>query len=153
MRWHLSARSADYEITLDAGGPPGAVELPGGEAEAVLHRAGHDAMQLETLRRVYAELVDRSSAATTSDLVLVAELCEAIQRRRVRVWTTPRLHARTDAAPTSTAEVDLGELTDLRSAPAPAEPPPPSAAVLHQVEILKRAAEHGTPLCEECECE
>lgn len=155
MRWWLHDGDTVIEIATDQRPPDGDVRaLSDRELEAVLSRTAGDLWGMSTLRRMYVEAIARGGSASVSDLVVVGELIEAAHGH-LHAWASQVERVRRDrpdrSAPAPLAE--LVELASMRAAPPEPVVVPPSPAILHQVEILQRAAAAGVPFCEECECE
>jgi hypothetical protein len=156
MRWWLHDGNTVVEIATDMRPPEGEVRaLSDRELESLLSRTGGDLWGMSTLRRMYAEAIAPGGSASISDLVVTGELIEAAHGGRLHAWSAEVERVRREPRPDRRQPEALAELTDLaskRAAPPVPVAPPPSEAVLHQVEILQRAAASGVPFCEECEC-
>ncbi|MBC8067042.1 MAG: hypothetical protein IAG13_01815 [Deltaproteobacteria bacterium] len=156
MRWWLHDGDTVVEIATDTRAPEGDVRaLSDRELESLLSRTGGDLWGMSTLRRMYVEAVAAGGSASVSDLVVTGELIEAAHSGRLHAWAAQVERVRREPRPDRRQGEALTELVDLaskRAAPPAPIAPPPSAAVLHQVEILQRAAASGVPFCEECEC-
>lgn len=161
MRW--SIRDIDGEYDLDTGralprdhedvGEGGdARELDAEAAVGVLGDLARNPRHMTTLRAIYFEI--SPEAGTVSDFIVVPALFDAVFMGRLRISKRPTRIVRSEPIEvTDLADeqgtVDLAEL----AAPAAAPVATVSPEVAHQVAILLRASEAGTPLCEECECE
>ncbi len=164
MRWQLREGPDEFALALGRTSSAAAHQedaesrvLDADEATDVLGRLARDPRHMHTLRDVYLTLVEGGRGRSLSDFVVVAGLIESLHMARLTVRGLPVRMLRTDLRDgpgEADAITNLRDLASLAVAqPEPLPEAPPSAAVLHQIEILQRAAAQGTPFCEECECD
>jgi hypothetical protein len=164
MRWQLREGPDEFVLALGRSSFAAAEHedaesrvLDADDGTDALGRLARDPRHMHMLRDVYLTLVDGGRGRSLSDFVVVAGLIEALHMARLVVRVLPVRILRTDVrgAPGDADVItDLRDLASLSSPePEPVPEPPPSEAVLHQIEILQRAAAQGTPFCEECECD
>jgi hypothetical protein len=161
MRWSIRDVAGEYDLETgralprdhEAVGEGGdARELDADAAVGLLGDLARDPRHMATLRAIYFEL--SPEAGTVSDFVVVPSLFDAVFMGRLRISKRPTRIVRSEP-------IEIADLADepapmdlaLLAAPAPAPVAAPSTEVAHQVAILLRASQNGTPLCEECECE
>jgi hypothetical protein len=159
MQWRLRDGTTEYELDLGRSHGPCAdadtVVLDPDDAVDVLGRLARDPITLHQLRDVHIAVVGTDSGRSLSDFVVVAGILDAIHMARLTMRRIPMRVGRTDPLEggASSSATPLQDLATLAAAPEVVPAAPVDPAVLHQIEILARAAASGTPFCEECECD
>jgi hypothetical protein len=149
MQWRLRDGTTEYELDLGRSHGPCAdadtVVLDPDDAVDVLGRLARDPITLHQLRDVHIAVVGTDSGRSL----------DAIHMARLTMRRIPMRVGRTDPLEggASSSATPLQDLATLAAAPEVVPAAPVDPAVLHQIEILARAAASGTPFCEECECD
>ncbi|MEM7155978.1 MAG: hypothetical protein AAF799_24210 [Myxococcota bacterium] len=119
-------------------------------AAAMLRTVSFDPEQMKTLRQIHTDLTESHNSRTRSDTLVVAEIMSLLATSRLYLFEQTRDFGLTFDVPEN-EDQDLAEdAVVLEAEPEPPPPEPkPSPVVLAQADALKKAAESGSPFCEE----
>ena len=152
MQWLLRDGSQQLMLSTDRAAPfAGAIMVNDPNAAAsMLRNVSYDPEYMKTLRQIHADLTDSYNSRSRSDTLIIAEVMSLLASSRLYLFQEMQRINVTYEIPEEQDQDLADDAIPLEAEPEPPPPEPaPSPVVLAQADALKKAAETGSPFCEE----
>ena len=152
MQWLLRDGSQQLMLSTDRAAPfAGAIMVNDPNAAAsMLRNVSYDPEYMKTLRQIHADLTDSYNSRSRSDTLIIAEVMSLLASSRLYLFQQMQRINVTYEIPEEQDQDLADDAIPLEAEPEPPPPEPaPSPVVLAQADALKKAAETGSPFCEE----